>query len=198
MLIDPELRQRVIKSLSWMVDDMRNRFDECRNNLELGSQGGYSEELTEAIDLLNYLSKIACRTTVTVDPQAVIQWTEQQCRDQAVMIGLTEEWGSGYYNTYASQGWRKGNGVPITDVPLHMTKLRNSGHDYAPQEKTKGKGLRKMPILMGKVCAEKEGDFLCGKPAVFYRGHIGYPYHQCAKHISEETKQAFREQGYDV
>ncbi len=143
MLIDPELRQRVIKSLSSMVKDMCHRADECRLNFEPESKGGYSEELTEAIDLLNDLKQIACRTTVTVDPQAVIHLTEQQCRDQAVMIGMTEEWGSGYFRTYASQGWLKGNGVPITNVRLHMAKLRNEGVEYAegqaPTEAVRGK-----------------------------------------------------------
>jgi len=197
MLIDPELRQRVIKSLSWMVEDNCNRSDECRLNFEPESKGGYSEELTEAIDLLNYLKKIACRTTVTVDPQAVIQLTEQQCRDQAVMIGLTDDWGSAYYNTYASQGWCKGNGVPITDVRLHMVKLRNDGFEFSKKTATNER-RRKMPILMGKVCGEKENDRSCGRPAVFYRADLTYPYHQCANHISEKVKQAFREQGYDV
>lgn len=48
-------RQRVITTLSWMVADTKHRFDDCRNNLENGSEGGYSPELTEAIELLEDL-----------------------------------------------------------------------------------------------------------------------------------------------
>ena len=132
MLIDPELHQRIIATLTWMVADMRHRSDECRLNFEPKSKGGYSEELTEAINLLAELKKLL--PIATLIPHC--QLTEQQCRDQAVMVGMTEEWGSGYYNTYASQGWCKGNGVPITDVRLHMAKLRNEGVEYAEQQET--------------------------------------------------------------
>jgi len=50
-----ELRQRIIKTLNWMVMDMKWRFDDNKNNLEVGSQGGYSPELQEAINLLKEL-----------------------------------------------------------------------------------------------------------------------------------------------
>ena len=53
-----ELITRVIETLSWMVSDMRWRFDESKNNLEPGSRGGYSPELTEAIELLEELKKL--------------------------------------------------------------------------------------------------------------------------------------------
>lgn len=47
-----ELRTRATKSLEWMVADMKWRFDQTKQNLDNGSQGGYSPELTEAIALL--------------------------------------------------------------------------------------------------------------------------------------------------
>ena len=50
-------RRRVITSLSWRVADAKHRFDDCHNNLENGSEGGYSDELTEAIELLDALKK---------------------------------------------------------------------------------------------------------------------------------------------
>lgn len=43
---------RCVTSLEWLVPDMQHRSDECRNNLESASQGGYSPELTDAINLL--------------------------------------------------------------------------------------------------------------------------------------------------
>ena len=52
-----ELRQRIIKTLDWMVKDMKWRADEVCGNLELTSQGGYSPELQEAINLLEELKK---------------------------------------------------------------------------------------------------------------------------------------------
>ena len=50
-------RTRVITSLSWLVADARHRFDDCKDNLGNGSSGGYSPELTEAIELLDELRK---------------------------------------------------------------------------------------------------------------------------------------------
>ena len=45
----PELRQRLIKSLQWMVDVFKWQHDET------GVEGNYSDELKEAIALLDEL-----------------------------------------------------------------------------------------------------------------------------------------------
>ena len=50
--MDSKLRERIIKTLEWMVADMRWRADQTKRNFEEGSEGGYSPELQEAIDLL--------------------------------------------------------------------------------------------------------------------------------------------------
>lgn len=59
------VRRRAIRTLEWMVADARHRFDDCRNNFEVSNEdgteglaeGGYSPELTEAMDLLAELEK---------------------------------------------------------------------------------------------------------------------------------------------
>lgn len=53
----PNLKARTIKVLTWMIEDMKWRADDLRSNTEEGSHGGYSEELTEAIELLEELKK---------------------------------------------------------------------------------------------------------------------------------------------
>ncbi len=55
--MDPILKQRIIETLEWMTTDMKWRADDTNQNIEEGSQGGYSPELTEAIDLLEELKK---------------------------------------------------------------------------------------------------------------------------------------------
>jgi hypothetical protein len=50
-----ELRERLIISLTWLVEDAKYRFDDCKNNIEEGSGGGYSPELDEAIAVLEIL-----------------------------------------------------------------------------------------------------------------------------------------------
>jgi hypothetical protein len=49
------LKARAITSLSWLVAEAKHRFDDCKGNLDNGSGGGYSPELTEAIGLLEGL-----------------------------------------------------------------------------------------------------------------------------------------------
>lgn len=50
-------RRRVIRSLSWLIEDAKYRHDDCKNNIENGSEGGYSPELIEVIELLDELKK---------------------------------------------------------------------------------------------------------------------------------------------
>jgi len=48
---------KIIKVLSWMIEDMKVRFDEQRSNFGQDITGGYSPELTEAIELLESMKK---------------------------------------------------------------------------------------------------------------------------------------------
>jgi len=56
-ILGEEVRARVIRSLAWLITDAKHRFDDCKNNLENGSSGGYSPELTKAIELLDEIRK---------------------------------------------------------------------------------------------------------------------------------------------
>lgn len=62
----PELKQKIIDlpddvkaelidSLEWLVTDAKYRSDDCRQNVDEGSQGGYSPDLIRAIALLEAL-----------------------------------------------------------------------------------------------------------------------------------------------
>ena len=53
--MNEELRLRLITTLEWMTADMKWRADDTKRNFEEGSQGGYSPELQEGIDLLTEL-----------------------------------------------------------------------------------------------------------------------------------------------
>lgn len=108
MFIESKLRTRLILTLDWLTDKL------C----EAGYIGPLNPEAMEAKKLLEELQMSRPAPT------------EPECRDMAAMMGLSEAWGSGYYRTYASQGWCKSNGVSITDVRLHMQKLRAEGVEY--------------------------------------------------------------------
>lgn len=51
------LRLRVITSLARFITEAKHREDDCRGNLDNGSKGGYSEKLTEDINLLEELKR---------------------------------------------------------------------------------------------------------------------------------------------
>ena len=50
-----EQQKRIIDALEWLTADAKNRFDDCRDQLEPGSQGGYSPKLTDALAVLDEL-----------------------------------------------------------------------------------------------------------------------------------------------
>ena len=80
-----ELITRVIETLDWMVKDLRWRFDDSKSNLEPGSRGGYSPELTEAIKLLEELKEIRGQKTEVRD----VKYEQTRCL-AAIVVKLDE------------------------------------------------------------------------------------------------------------
>lgn len=122
-MIDSQLRQRILKTLRWMIADMQWRHNQTKD-LEEGATPEYSPELKEAIELLNELEQTTMftKTNENLSPNF---HTEQECKDTAIIVGLTEEQGSEFFHQYQSQGWLKGNGLPITDLRSQMVLWRN-------------------------------------------------------------------------
>lgn len=58
MILTKEEKQRIVESLSWMITDMKYKSDESRGNLFAGSEGGYSPELTKAIEMFEWIQGI--------------------------------------------------------------------------------------------------------------------------------------------
>lgn len=52
MLIDPDLKTDLIESLEWMITQLKRQYDDQKAALGEESQGGYSPELTKAIETL--------------------------------------------------------------------------------------------------------------------------------------------------
>ena len=55
--MNKELKERIIRTLAWMITDMKYRSDLDTGCLGEGTEGNYSSELQEAIKLLNELKK---------------------------------------------------------------------------------------------------------------------------------------------
>jgi len=57
MILNNEEKKRLVDNLSWPIEDMKHRHDELKGNLEQGSQGDYSDELNQMINLLDDIKK---------------------------------------------------------------------------------------------------------------------------------------------
>jgi len=55
--MNTKLKQRIIEVMTWIVEDMKHRFDSENGNFDVYSQGNYSPELTEAIEALEELKQ---------------------------------------------------------------------------------------------------------------------------------------------
>jgi hypothetical protein len=145
MLIDPQLRQRILRSLRWLVRDTQYRFDDQKQNIEPGSQGSYSDELTEAIQLLHELEQGTMLSSETARPHS---YTEQECKDVGYLLGMSDREVSEFYAKYGCQGWVLGNGLPIVDLKLAMRQWQLRNNKDAPEQvkNKQGKTPRQLDI----------------------------------------------------
>lgn len=133
MLIDPQLRQRILRSLRWLVRDAQYRFDDCKSQEAEEERGGYSPELKEAIALLQDLEQ---GDLLQANPIVAQKFTEQDCIDTGNIIGMKLRDSIEFYVQYGSQGWVKGNGLPIIDLPLAMRQWKLRGDKREDQTQT--------------------------------------------------------------
>lgn len=64
MILTNEEKERIAESLFWMIKDMQYRHNEIKNNSEEGIQGGYSDELKAAMNLLEDVQKVKAIETI--------------------------------------------------------------------------------------------------------------------------------------
>lgn len=142
MLIEPQLRQRILRSLRWLVRDVQYRFDDCKQQLTPEEQGGYSPELKEAIQLLQDLEQ---GDLMPFNPCCPLSYTEQDCIDTGTLLGMTVKECAEFYVKYGSQGWLKGNGLPIVNLNLAMREWKMRGQEDVPEPvRVQGKTPRQL------------------------------------------------------
>lgn len=77
MILNNEEKKCLVDNLSWMITDMKYKHDETHRNQEYDSQGGYSPQLTAAIDLLDTIKKTQTIETTGCHRKSV----ELNCRE---------------------------------------------------------------------------------------------------------------------
>jgi hypothetical protein len=61
-------------------------------------------------------------------------YTLDQCQNEFFKQGLTDDDAEKFYNHYQSQGWKKGNGLPISDLSSQVTNWRLNPKQYEVKE----------------------------------------------------------------
>ena len=118
--MNSKLVQRTITTLTWMTEEMKRRFDEIKDSMGKGHTGGYSPEIEEAMLILRDLRNL--QQELALESPLLYHFAERTCKDMAIMVGGTEQDGMAFYLQYAPQGFRWGNGLPITDLSGAMRK----------------------------------------------------------------------------
>ncbi len=58
------------------------------------------------------------------------KFTLAEVKDAAVLAGLTPEQAEVFYNHYNGQGWLKGNGLAITDLPSQLASWKQNRYNF--------------------------------------------------------------------
>ena len=147
MNIDPKLRERILRTLRWIVPETQHRFDEQKGNANEFEKGGYSDQLKEAIALLIELEQ----GVMFFDGQketVPVSYTKKECMDVGLKLGMSLDESMEFYHQYNSQGWVKGNGLPITDLEsaMFLWKKRQTTETPEPVTNVQGKTPRQLDI----------------------------------------------------
>lgn len=112
------------------------------------------------------------------------EYTIDQCKDAAVMAGLTEPDGEEFFYHYDTQGWVLGNGQPIVRLGSALVRWKNQS-----AKKKKEKKIKMFPI-MGKSCNKQLEDkiTICRMPAVYVNE---YGSHRCLEHAPENIREKY-------
>ncbi len=105
--------------------------------------------------------------------------TIDQCKDAAIMAGLTEADGEEFFYHYAAQGWVFGNGQPVKNISFALCKWK------IRSKKKEGK-KEKLYHIRGKFCCKRG----CNMPAV-YKSIAGYEDHYCLTHAPAKIREKY-------
>jgi hypothetical protein len=111
----------------------------------------------------------------------------EDCKNACFRNGIPESNAQSYFDQYASQGWKKGNGQLITNLQSHMAKRWNKARQcWDFDEGKKETGKTKLFPIQGKVCGKKG----CGLPAV-YKSTGEFDHYYCAEHMPDKVKEKY-------
>ncbi len=81
-------------------------------------------------------------------------WTEQECKDAAVMVGKTESEGVAYYEHFGAVGFMDGCSRPIKNLRLHMQKCKRAGWWPGESNQPKADSISAISAISAKLQAQ--------------------------------------------
>lgn len=63
-------------------------------------------------------------------------FTLEQVQNSGFLLGISDEQSEAFFNHYNSQGWVRGNGLPITDIASMLTIWRNNQYKFDSKDLT--------------------------------------------------------------
>lgn len=111
-----------------------------------------------------------------------MKYTEQQCLDTGITLGMPEDKSLAFYHHYNAQGWMYPGYLPIINLKSAMWRWKNNQYKF---DKNGSKG--KLFPIKGKICS-KPG---CGMPAVYKDSSGNYDNYKCQEHMPEKVREKY-------
>lgn len=110
-----------------------------------------------------------------------MMFTEQNCKDVGITLGMPEDKSTYFFHYYNAQGWVFNSGQPIKNLNSAMWRWQRNGYQRLEQKK------QKLFPIKGKFCAEMKNGRRCGMPAV-YKGGGDYDNYYCEECMPAKVK----------
>jgi len=122
---DEGRRIRIVDG-GWQIINLKKYRDKAKSRAAYMRQ--YRESKKEPNSNLNsntntHSNKVT-PCNITLHNVTVTKYTLEQCKNAAFQNGLTDEDAEQYFNHFNSQGWKKRNDQPITNLQSHMAIWR--------------------------------------------------------------------------
>lgn len=96
-----------------------------------------NQQLTSTQPALNQHLTTNKNVNNNKNEKEVLGFTLQQVENAGFRAGVSDDECKIFFDHYNSQGWLKGNGLPITDLVSQITNWRNNGHKFPDKPKPK-------------------------------------------------------------
>ena len=110
-------------------------------------------------------------------------FTEQQCKDVGITLGMPEDRSLSFYHHYNAQNWLYPYNLPITNLKSAMWRWQQNQYKFDKS----GNGKTKLYPIKGKICSQ--GD--CRMPAVYKDSTGAYDSYACSAHLSAKVKEKY-------